>query len=112
MSFFSCNLKCLIFFFCLQIANAEEADLKELLEILDCFFDPEKKPVEPKRTFFANNNQRRRSGLNGRKPPIVDKGKKDKVESNNNTNTDSANQTESAQSQPEPQQQQVEVPAQ
>lgn len=32
-----------------QIENVKESELKELLNILDCFFDPEKEPVQPKR---------------------------------------------------------------
>ncbi|CAG9821654.1 unnamed protein product [Phaedon cochleariae] len=31
-----------------KVANANEKDREELLEILDCFFDPEKKAVQPK----------------------------------------------------------------
>lgn len=31
-----------------HVANAKEEDFAELLEILDCYFDPEKKPVQPK----------------------------------------------------------------
>lgn len=41
-----------------QVANAKEKDLDELLEILDCFFDPEKKAVRPKPRFPTNNNRR------------------------------------------------------
>lgn len=52
----------------MKITNAKEEDLKELLEILDCFFDPEKKPVQPKPRFFQNN----------RKGPRRDKENKDK----------------------------------
>lgn len=44
----------------MQVANAEEKDLTELLEILDCFFDPEKKPVQPKVRFYPNQNNNRR----------------------------------------------------
>lgn len=35
--------------------------MEELLEILDCFFDPEKKPVRPKRFMPNNNNNNRRN---------------------------------------------------
>lgn len=35
-------------FFSFKVANANEKDLEELLEILDCFFDPAKKAVQPK----------------------------------------------------------------
>lgn len=38
------------------------------MEILDCFFDPEKKPVQPKPRFFQNN----------RKGPRRDKENKDR----------------------------------
>lgn len=31
-----------------HVANAKEEDFAELLEILDCYFDPDKKPVQPK----------------------------------------------------------------
>lgn len=31
-----------------HVANAKEEEFAELLEILDCYFDPEKKPVQPK----------------------------------------------------------------
>ncbi|XP_045483179.1 maternal protein exuperantia [Harmonia axyridis] len=43
-----------------EVANAEEKDLTELLEILDCFFDPEKKPVQPKVRFYPNQNNNRK----------------------------------------------------
>ncbi|KAK4883831.1 hypothetical protein RN001_000102 [Aquatica leii] len=41
-----------------EVPNAKEKDLTELLEILDCFFDPQKKAVQPKPRFFANQNRR------------------------------------------------------
>lgn len=31
-----------------EVATANDQDITDLLEILDCFFDPDKKPVEPK----------------------------------------------------------------
>lgn len=31
-----------------EVANAQDKDLEELLEILDCFFDPDKKAIQPK----------------------------------------------------------------
>ncbi|XP_060532538.1 maternal protein exuperantia [Cylas formicarius] len=45
-----------------EVANAKETDLNELLEILDCFFDPQKKPVQPKTGSWNNryNNNRPR----------------------------------------------------
>lgn len=52
-----------------EVTNAKEKDLSELLEILDCFFDPGKKPVQPKEQGYQNNNrgtsrQRKFSGRN------------------------------------------------
>ncbi|KAJ8963078.1 hypothetical protein NQ318_018542 [Aromia moschata] len=47
-----------------KVANAKEKDLQELLEILDCFFDPEKKAVQPKATKFFPNNRRRQKSFN------------------------------------------------
>ncbi|XP_031357998.1 maternal protein exuperantia-1-like [Photinus pyralis] len=44
-----------------EVPNAKEKDLTELLEILDCFFDPEKKAIQPKPRFFANQNRNPRS---------------------------------------------------
>lgn len=49
-----------MFRLCFQAANAKEEDLDELLKILDCFFDPEKKPVQPKTIFYQNNNYKPR----------------------------------------------------
>ncbi|KAG5894790.1 hypothetical protein JTB14_005226 [Gonioctena quinquepunctata] len=46
-----------------EVANAEDKDLDELLEILDCFFDPEKKAVQPKET-QRSYPYRRRNGKN------------------------------------------------
>ncbi|KAK9687303.1 Exuperantia SAM-like domain [Popillia japonica] len=40
-----------------EISNAKEEDLTELLEILDCFFDPDKKPVQPKPRYFPINRK-------------------------------------------------------
>lgn len=50
-----------------QVLNAKEEDLNELLEILDCFFDPEKKAVQPKPRFYQNNNRRPRRISNNKK---------------------------------------------
>lgn len=44
-----------------EVPNAKEKDLTELLEILDCFFDPEKNAIQPKPRFFANQNRHPRS---------------------------------------------------
>lgn len=43
-----------------EISNAKEEELEELVHILDCYFDPEKKAVQPKPRFFNNNNNHRR----------------------------------------------------
>ncbi|KAL1513977.1 hypothetical protein ABEB36_003308 [Hypothenemus hampei] len=43
-----------------EIANAKEADITELLEILDCFFDPDKQPVKPKTTWYRFGYRRPR----------------------------------------------------
>lgn len=45
-----------------EVANAKEAELNDLLDILDCFFDPEKKPIQPKQPKFYQNNNRRPKG--------------------------------------------------
>lgn len=49
-----------------EVANAKEKDLDELLEILDCFFDPDKKAVQPKapRFFPTYQNRRRQKSFN------------------------------------------------
>nr|CAH7749029.1 unnamed protein product [Callosobruchus chinensis] len=54
-----------------EVINGEEKDIEELLNILDCFFDPSKKAIQPKTTGMSaryyppmggrNNNRRRRS---------------------------------------------------
>ncbi|KAF5284101.1 hypothetical protein FQA39_LY17112 [Lamprigera yunnana] len=41
-----------------EVPNVKEKDLAELIEIFDCFFDPQKKAVQPKPRFFANQNRR------------------------------------------------------
>ncbi|XP_050305860.1 maternal protein exuperantia [Anthonomus grandis grandis] len=112
-----------------EIANANEADLTELLEILDCFFDPEKEPIRPKAPFyrfprrprpksFSKNN---RSNSRGKKNPSESgKGDEsiDKVESNENSgcsdNAGIENAPVSAETSPQKQQetqQPAEVPA-
>lgn len=48
------------------MANAKEKELSDLLEILDCFFDPDKKPVQPKPRFYPNNGQQRRQRFNSK----------------------------------------------
>lgn len=53
-----------------EVSNANEKDMEELLEILDCYFDPEKKPIRPKR-FAPNNNRRnRKKSFNSKKRQI------------------------------------------
>lgn len=52
----------------MQVANAKEKELSDLLEILDCFFDPEKKPVQPKPRYFPRRqrfNSRSKRDRNG-----------------------------------------------
>ncbi|KAF2897649.1 hypothetical protein ILUMI_08516 [Ignelater luminosus] len=67
-----------------EVPNAKEKDLVELLEILDCFFDPEKKAIQPKPRFFANQNRRPK----GRRQ-IVDNNKENTNKNvNNNAATD------------------------
>ncbi|CAG9857790.1 unnamed protein product [Phyllotreta striolata] len=49
-----------------EVANANEKEFEDLLEILDCFFDPEKKAVQPKpmqqrSPYRRRNNQFRRN---------------------------------------------------
>lgn len=56
LHFFKCTHRLLF-----QIANAKEKDLEELLNILDCFFDPEKKAIQPKKFIFSNNYNKRRT---------------------------------------------------
>ncbi|XP_017776858.1 PREDICTED: maternal protein exuperantia [Nicrophorus vespilloides] len=52
-----------------EILNAKEEDMNELLEILDCFFDPEKKAVQPKPRFYQNNGRfRKKSESRSDKP--------------------------------------------
>ncbi|CAH1365028.1 hypothetical protein MTP99_001340 [Tenebrio molitor] len=43
-----------------EVANAKDTELNELLDILDCFFDPDKKPIQPKPRYFQNNNRKPR----------------------------------------------------
>lgn len=64
-----------------QVANAKEQELSDLLEILDCFFDPEKKPVQPKPRFFPNQSRR---------PRYNSKREKDNRDKNGNSQTSEA----------------------
>lgn len=77
-----------------EVPNAKEKDLTELLEILDCFFDPEKKAVQPKPRFFANQNRnpRIRTHSNNKE--------KDEVNGNNNTTTEGSSNTGSSEATP------------
>lgn len=88
--------------FFMQVANAKENELSDLLEILDCFFDPEKKPVQPKPRYFP-----RRQRFNSRS-------KKDKngtrtSESSGNPPKDSEQDGEQKVEEQQPQQPEVEV---
>ncbi|KAF5307488.1 hypothetical protein FQR65_LT06843 [Abscondita terminalis] len=67
-----------------EVPNAKEKDLTELLEILDCFFDPQKKAVQPKPRFFANQNRRPKM----RRPTL---NKENDANINNNTTESSSN---------------------
>lgn len=67
--------------------NAKEKDLAELLEILDCYFDPEKKAIQPKPRFFANQNRRPK----GRRQ-VVDNNKEN---TNKNVNNNAAKDSDS-----------------
>ncbi|KAK5648868.1 hypothetical protein RI129_003760 [Pyrocoelia pectoralis] len=77
-----------------EVPNAKEKDLTELLEILDCFFDPEKKAIQPKPRFFANQNRnpRIRTHSNNKE--------KDEVNGNNNTTTEGSSNTGSSEATP------------
>lgn len=55
-----------------QVPTANEKEQSELLEILDCFFDPEKKAIQPKPRVYPDH-RRRKQRFN----------KKDKVENKN-----------------------------
>lgn len=101
-----------------QVANAKEADLIELLEILDCFFDPDKQPVKPKTTWnrFANRrsgpkqfNKNRRSSSRSKKDPEMKQ--ESKVESAENNENDDNNISAAAAKVATEQVQPVEVPA-
>lgn len=94
-----------------EIANAKEADLTELLEILDCFFDPDKQPIKPKTTWNRfNRRPRQKSFSKNRRSTSRSKNSESKDESSgNNTSTDNASPDEtSPRSDEKPK---VEVPA-
>lgn len=65
-----------------QVPNANEKEQLELLEILDCFFDPEKKPIQPKPRVY-NDDRPRKPRFNKNKA----KGE------NKNISSESANET-------------------
>ncbi|CAH1978139.1 unnamed protein product [Acanthoscelides obtectus] len=76
------------------VPNGEEKDIEELLNILDCFFDPSKKAVQPKAGISArfyrpmggrNNNRKRRS---------FNRNKNGGSESRSSPNSKEANATE------------------
>ncbi|XP_065166895.1 maternal protein exuperantia isoform X2 [Atheta coriaria] len=50
-----------------QVQNLKDEEKEELLEILDCYFDPEKKAVQPKPKFFQNHKNRRYRTKSGSK---------------------------------------------
>lgn len=76
-----------------EVVNAEEQDLNELLEILDCFFDPEKKPVtnQPKVRYYPNQN----NNGNIRQRRNSHKQKNKKTSEPNSPNASSDNPTDS-----------------
>ncbi|KAK9873246.1 hypothetical protein WA026_021734 [Henosepilachna vigintioctopunctata] len=73
------------------VTNAGESDLKELLEILDCFFDPEKKPVQPKVRFYPNQNNNR--APRQRRISHKDKNKKNSAPNSPNASSDNPTDT-------------------
>lgn len=73
--------------YCLQVSNANEKDQLELLEILDCFFDPEKKPVQPKPRVYSDRP---------RKPRFNKKDRGENINSNNEAAPDGENPEENA----------------
>lgn len=72
-----------------QIANAKEKDLEELLNILDCFFDPEKKAIQP-RKYFANNS----FNNNRRRTKSFNRNKKNSTSDSQSPNASTDNQTD------------------
>ncbi|XP_066142683.1 maternal protein exuperantia [Euwallacea fornicatus] len=101
-----------------EIANAIEADLTELLEILDCFFDPDKQPIKPKTTWgrYRNYRSRPKSFSKNRKNRLKDSESKDessgKTESNTDTTASSGSENvASTETSPRNEPQRVEVPA-
>lgn len=89
-----------------EVPNAKEKDITELLEILDCYFDPEKKAVQPKPRFYANQNRRPN---NKGKRQIDNKENNNKNVNNNVTESSSVTvsseatpRSENEQTQPQP----------
>jgi len=97
-----------------EIANAKEADLTELLEILDCFFDPDKQPVKPKTSWhrYQNRRPRQKSFNNRRSTSRSKKNSESKGEDSGDNNTSSgSDNVASNETSPRSEEQQVEVPA-
>lgn len=101
-----------------QIANAKETDLSELLEILDCFFDPDKQPVKPKTTWNRYQNRRPRQKSLSKNRRSSSRSKKDSeskeelgdniVDNNASSGSDNVASNETS---PRDEPQTVEVPA-
>jgi maternal-effect protein exuperantia len=49
----------------IELSDIKEEEMTELLEILDCYYDPEKKAVQPKPRFYQNKNRRFRTKSGG-----------------------------------------------
>jgi len=99
-----------------EIANAKEADLTELLEILDCFFDPDKQPIKPKTTWSRYNRRPRQKSFskNRRSKSKNSESKENDSNEDNNTSIDNASPDNAASTETSPrseEQQKVEVPA-
>lgn len=107
----------------LQIANAKEEDLTELLDILDCFFDPDKQPVKPKTTwsrFPPNRRPRPKSFSKGGKNRSKSRTKKEpeedvkievKTEESTTTASSGSENAPSVETSPRSEPVKVEVPA-
>lgn len=92
-----------------EIANAKEADLTELLEILDCFFDPDKQPIKPKSTWNRFKKPRQKSFSKNRRSSSRSKNSESKNVSNGDNNTSNTSPDEASPRSED--QQKVEVPA-
>ncbi|XP_076267877.1 maternal protein exuperantia [Rhynchophorus ferrugineus] len=101
-----------------EIANAKEADLTELLDILDCYFDPDKQPIKPKTQWnskYRGNNSRpyrNRRSTSRSKKGSESKGEESVTDPNTSTENNSTDTTVSAETSPRSENQiKVEVPA-